>query len=189
MHPRDHLILSTVAAAAAYPLLGRRVLLPWAASLLADLDHIPAYVEQQGVASPAAMWRYFRNGEGDERRRLLHRWPLILAGLALAPLTPLIGLLALGLAFHRLLDDLHSLLGPGWRQGRWRLSAKGRQHARLHRRDGFRCRVCGASDVPGAPLELHKLSGIYAAPDDGLISVCPPCHRQLHGKPAFNPPM
>ncbi len=180
MHPRDHLILSTIAAVAAWPLLGRRVLLPWAASLLVDLDHAPAYVEQQGLASPAAIWRYFRNGQGDERQHLLHRWPLILAGLALAPLAPPIGLLALGLAFHRLLDDLHSRLGPGWRHRRWRLSAQGRQHARLHRRDGHRCRVCGAPAAAGAPLELHQLPGTYAASDDGLISICPPCHRQLH---------
>ncbi len=68
MHPRHHLILSTAAAAAAYPLLGRRVLLPWAASLLVDLDHVPAYVSQQGLGSPAAMWRYFRSGQGGDRQ-------------------------------------------------------------------------------------------------------------------------
>jgi hypothetical protein len=176
MHPRDHLILSTAAAAAAYPLLGWRVLAPWAASLLADLDHVPVYVGRQGLASPAAMWRYFRNGEGGEQRRLLHRWPLILAGLALAPQAPPVGLLALGLAFHRLLDDLHGLGQPGWRRLHWRLSAQGRLHARLYRRDGYQCRVCGAA---GVPLELHRTQAV-AHTDDGLISVCRPCHRQMH---------
>lgn len=178
MHPRDHLILSTAAAAAAYPLLGRRVLVPWAASLLADLDHAPAYVRRQGLASPAAMWRHFRDGEGGEQQHLLHRWPLILAALALAPLAPAIALAALGLAYHRLLDDLHGLLRPGWRRWRWRLSAQGRLHARLQRRDGYRCRVCGAA---GAPLELHQMPALASAnPTDSLISVCRPCHQQLH---------
>ncbi len=178
MHPRDHLILSSAAAAAAYPFLGWRVLLPWAASLLADLDHMPAYVSRQGLASPGAMWRYFRNGEGGEQQHLLHRWPLILAGLAMAPLAPAIAWVALGLAFHRLLDDGHSLLRPAWRRWRWRLSAQGRLHARLHRRDGYRCRVCGAA---GVALELHQLPATAGAhPNGSLISVCRPCHRQLH---------
>lgn len=180
MHPRDHLILSTAAAAAAYPWLGRRVLLAWAASLLADLDHLPTYVGRQGVASPGAVWRYYRSGEGGEQRHLLHRWPLIGAGLALTPLAPPLGLIALGLAFHRLLDDVHRLMQPVWRRARWRLSAKGRRHAQVQRRDGHLCRLCGVS---GAPLELHHL-----IPEDrgggnrldNLISVCQPCHRRLH---------
>lgn len=180
MHPRDHLILSTVAAAAVYPLLGRRVLASWAASLLADLDHLPTYVGRHGLASPGAMWRYYRHGEGGEQQHLLHRWPLILIGLALAPLAPPIGLVALGLAFHRLLDDLHHLLLPGWRRARWQLSAKGRLHAQIQRRDGCACRVCGASKVP---LELHHLvpesQGGRSQPGN-LISVCRPCHQQLH---------
>jgi hypothetical protein len=180
MHPRDHLILSTVAAAAVYPLLGRRVLTPWAASLLADLDHLPAYVGRQGLASPGAVWRYYRHGQGGEQQHLLHRWPLIAAGLALAPLAPPLGLIALGLAFHRLLDDLHHLLGPAWRRARWRLSAKGRLHAQVQRRDGHACRVCGVS---GVQLELHHRipedQGGVNRPDN-LISVCRPCHRQLH---------
>lgn len=180
MHPRHHLILSTAAAVAAYPLLGRRVLLPWAASLLVDLDHVPAYVRRQGLASPAAMWRYFRGGQGGDRLHPLHRWPLIVAGLALAPLAPLLGLAAAGLAFHRLLDDLHQWLLPDWRRWRWRLSAQGRLHAQIQRRDGYACRVC---DATGVPLELHHLvaeSRGGANRPDNLINVCRPCHRALH---------
>ncbi|MER2598448.1 MAG: HNH endonuclease [Caldilineales bacterium] len=181
MHPRDHLILSTAAAAAVYPLLGRSVLLSWAASLLADLDHAPAYVSRQGLASPGAMWRYFRSGEGGEQQHLLHRWPLILAGMAAAPLAPLIAWAALGLAFHRLLDDGHSRLRPAWRRWCWRLSAKGRLHAKIRRRDGYVCRMCGAF---GVLQELHHIvpesQGGSNQPDN-LISVCKTCHRALHG--------
>jgi hypothetical protein len=181
MHPRHHLFLSTAAAIAAYPWLGRRVVVPWAASLLIDLDHAPAYIRQHGLASLAAIWRHYRNGQGDARQHILHRWPLILAGLAATPLLQLFGLAAAGLAFHRLLDDGHGLLQPAWRRRRWRLSARGRLHAHVHRRDGDACRLCG---VRGVPLELHHLvaegQGGANKPDN-LISVCRPCHRALHG--------
>lgn len=181
MHPRHHLLLSSAAALAVYPWLGRRVVVPWAASLLIDLDHAPAYIRQHGLASPAAIWRHYRAGQGDGRQHLLHRWPLILAGLAATPLLPLLGLAAVGLAFHRLLDDGHGLLQPSWRRWRWRLSAKGRLHAQIQRRDGYACRVCGAS---GVLLDLHHLvaenQGGANRPDN-LISVCRPCHRMLHG--------
>ena len=183
MHPRHHLILSTAAAVGLYPRLGRRVFVAWAASLLADLDHVPPYVRRNGPASPAAIWQHYRDGREGERLYWLHRWPVILIGLVMTPLLPLLGLAAAGLAFHRLLDDLHSLLRSPWRRWRWRLSAKGRQHARLHRRDGYTCRVCG---VIGQPLELHSIAPARQADRDephNLISVCVPCHRQLHEQP------
>jgi len=82
MHPRHHLLLSSAAAIAAYPWLGRRVVVPWAASLLIDLDHAPAYIRQHGLASPAAIWRHYRTGQGDARQHLLHR-PLLALHLAL----------------------------------------------------------------------------------------------------------
>ena len=182
MHPRHHLILSTVAAVAAYPRLGRRVLVPWAASLLADLDHVPPYIARNGVASPATMWRFFRSDRGDEHQHLLHRWPVILVGLAMAPLTPFLGLVAAGLAFHRILDDLHGLLKTPWRRLHWRMSAQGRLHARLHRRDGHACRICGAM---GQRLELHHLTPERTTRPgypSALISVCVSCHQQLHSQ-------
>ena len=55
------------------------------------------------------MWRHFRSDSDEERPHLLHNWVVILIGLALAPLLPLLGLAAVGLAFHRLLDDLHGV--------------------------------------------------------------------------------
>jgi len=182
MHPRDHLLLSSAAAIAAYPWLGRRVVIPWAASLLIDIDHAPAYIRRHGLASPAAIWRHYRRANGDGRQHLLHRWPLILAGLAATPLLPWLGLAAAGLAFHRLLDDGHGALQPAWRRWRWRLSAQGRLHARVRRRDGYACRVCVAS---GVLLDLHHLvaeSRGGANRPDNLISVCQPCHRALHAE-------
>jgi hypothetical protein len=103
---------------------------------------------------------------------------VILAGIAAALLVRLIAWAALGLAFHRLLDDGHSLLQPAWR--RWRLSAQGRLHARIRRRDGYVCRMCGASSV--LPELHHLVPESLGGPDrpDNLISVCRPCHRQLH---------
>ncbi len=187
VHPRHHLILSTAAAVALYPHLGRRVAIPWSASLLADLDHVPPFVWQHGLVSPATMWRHFRSDRDEERPRLLHDWTVILIGLALAPLWPLLSLAAMGLAFHRLLDDLHGLLQTPWRRWQWRVSAKGRQHARLHRRDGYACQVCGAT---GQPLELHSIAPPGEADRDephNLISVCVPCHRQLHEQPVSHP--
>jgi hypothetical protein len=72
------LILAAVAATAAYPLLGRRVVIPWTASLLIDLDHVPDYARQHGPASLPAIWRHFRSGNGEGRLHRLHRWPTIL---------------------------------------------------------------------------------------------------------------
>ncbi len=187
MHPRHHLILSTAAAIALYPRLGRRVAIPWAASLLADLDHVPPFVWRHGLVSPAIMWRHFRSDSDEERPHLLHNWVVILIGLALAPLLPLLGLAAVGLAFHRLLDDLHGLLQTSWRRWQWRVSAKGRLHARLHRRDGYTCQVCGAT---GQPLELHSIAPPGQADREeprNLISLCVPCHRRLHGQPLSLP--
>ena len=60
-------------------------------------------------------------------------------------------------------------------------------------RDGHRCRLCGQSAEPGRPLEVHHLTPLrtflarYARPmalqlahsPENLLTLCPPCHRQV----------
>lgn len=49
---------------------------------------------------------------------------------------------------------------------------------RIRRRDGYRCRICGADSVP---LEVHHLTydRLYQEPDDNLLTVCHKCHEKI----------
>lgn len=55
----------------------------------------------------------------------------------------------------------------------WRQKA-----SRIRKRDGYRCQICGASDVP---LEVHHLTydRICQELDDDLLTVCHTCHEKI----------
>lgn len=55
----------------------------------------------------------------------------------------------------------------------WREKAR-----RIRERDGYRCRICGAMDVP---LEVHHITyaRLYEERDEDLLAVCPECHRKI----------
>ncbi|MGQ9491780.1 MAG: hypothetical protein ACUVS6_14010 [Anaerolineae bacterium] len=81
----------------------------WAGDVLADGDHLVWYAQRTGRLDVRAAWAYFDGNETGIRpveTLALHRWQIILAGMALALVLPWIGVAAAGLAFHRLLDDL-----------------------------------------------------------------------------------
>ena len=73
--------------------------------------------------------------------------------------------------------------GPAWSQTRETILA----------RDNQRCRVCGTTAQPEHPLDVHHLTGLrtflaqyprqealrLAHAPENLLTVCPPCHRQL----------
>jgi len=55
-----------------------------------------------------------------------------------------------------------------WKEKAWR----------IRERDGYRCQICGANDVP---LEVHHLTydRLYDEDDGDLITVCHACHKKI----------
>jgi 5-methylcytosine-specific restriction endonuclease McrA len=49
----------------------------------------------------------------------------------------------------------------------------------VHRRDGYRCRLCGRDDVE---LHVHHCTYENYAQErlEDLITLCPVCHRDAH---------
>lgn len=49
---------------------------------------------------------------------------------------------------------------------------------RIRKRDGYRCQICGANDVP---LEVHHLTydRLYNELDGDLLTVCHSCHEKI----------
>ena len=152
MHPRSHVLLTSLVAAAARR-FGPPVLAFWAGGALADADHLLWHARRTRRLDPLAAWAHFAGegaGERPEGDLVLHRWPVIAAGLALAPLSPWIAAFAAGLAFHRVLDELAGRFAPP------RYSPSIVRRRELHRmifaRAGWRCESCGAA---GVKLEAH----------------------------------
>jgi hypothetical protein len=181
LHPRTHLILTTVAASALIRRLGPLTLAFWAGGALADVDHLAWHALRARRLDPLAAWEHFSgdgNGEQPSGPLPLHRLPVIAAGLALAPLSPWLGAIAAGLAFHRLLDEIDGRYGPWWRgRGTRRKMAL---HRAVYRRANYRCEACGASEVK---LEAHhRIPREDGGRDalDNLVALCASCHRAAH---------
>ncbi len=182
MHPAGHVAASTLAALA---LARRRRAFPWlawAASLLADVDHLIWHARQREQIDPVAAWRYFRSQpeDGPEGRLPLHRYEVIGVGHLLGRWCRPVGEVALGLAFHRLVDDATSL----WHVGRRRILQwrRDRLGAIVFKREHGTCQGCGAT---GVALELHhrvpEAGGGRNEPDN-LLALCRPCHDRAHGR-------
>lgn len=177
MHPRHHLILTTLAAAVVRRRRGRFPWAFWAGGALADVDHLIWHVRRQGELAPLAAWRYFTSHpvDGPGQDLWLHRFP----AMAAATLVGWRGL-ALGLAFHRLLDDLTDL----WRHGQRLYVQRNRERLRaiVFAREGYRCQECAAAV---AALELHhripEAAGGRNHPNN-LLALCPACHDRAHGR-------
>ncbi|NUQ37070.1 MAG: HNH endonuclease [Caldilineales bacterium] len=222
MHPRTHLILTTLAAGVAWQRSGRFTTLTagvarqrsgrfttltagvarqrsgrfttltagvvrqrsgrfpwafWAGGALADVDHLLWHALRHRRLDPLAAWRYFTSHppDGPGENLWLHRAPLI-AGLAAVGCRDL----ALGLAFHRLLDDLTDL----WRRGQRLYEQRNRDRLRaiVFGREQHRCQHCGTGN---AALELHhripEAAGGRNHPDN-LLALCPACHDRAHGR-------
>jgi hypothetical protein len=182
MHPLHHLWIST---AAAWAVSRRRRSFPWlswAASLLADADHLAWHSARTGNLDPSAAYRYFRQDptDGPESRLLLHRAPVIGLGLLAGRLWRPAGDLALGLAFHRALDEATVI----WRLGRRAYDRRLVQRLKgiVFARERYICQSCGAA---GVFLELHhRLAEAQGGPNhpDNLLALCRPCHDRAHGR-------
>ncbi len=187
MHPRTHLVLTTLVAASARRRWGPRAWAFWAGGVMADADHLAWHARHTGRLDVRAAWAHFEGagrGVRPAKTLLLHRWSIIVTGLALAPALPWVGAVAGGLLFHRLLDDLADLVGPAWRARAVRRRKV--LHQALFRRAGYRCEACGAT---GTKLEAHHRVQREAGGKDALenlVALCVPCHRRAHEQLGLN---
>lgn len=182
MHPVHHLWVST---AAAWVVSRQRRSFPWlawAASLLADADHLAWHGARTGSLDPSAAYRYFRQDptDGPQSRLPLHRVPLIGAGLLIGRYWRPAQEVAIGLAFHRVLDELTTVWHFSRRAYDRRLVQ--RLKAIVFTRENNTCQGCGATSVH---LELHhRIPEAQGGPNhpDNLLALCRPCHDRAHGR-------
>lgn len=183
MHPLHHLCIST---ATAWAVSKRRRSFPWlawAASLLADADHLAWHRARTGSLDPSAAYRYFRDDptDGPESRLLLHRAPIIGLGLLAGRYWRPAHEIALGLAFHRALDETTRV----WRRGRRAYDRRLVQRLKgiVFARENYTCQSCGTT---GVSLELHhRIPEAQGGPNrpNNLLAICRPCHDRAHGRP------
>jgi hypothetical protein len=165
----DHALISTGAAAALYPRLRSKVLVPWAASLLIDVDHYFWFCLHQRSVSPRQAVHFFNQAQPPQHSgtRLLHHPLTLLLLLMISVRWRWAALLLLGMAFHVGLDVYH-----GARMDEARRAAL--------RRDASTCQRC---DARGPDIVAHlwrqpRLLASYRA--EHLISLCAQCHELAH---------
>lgn len=169
MRLRDHLALSTVAAGLLAPALGRKTWLPWAASVLIDVDHLAWYSLHTRSLDPVAAMRYFNGARPEQRGRIraLHLPWSLAAIAALGVSSRAARLILLGMLFHVTLDSYH-------------LVRSNRARRATLRRDGGVCQACGACG-PDVVAHLWRQPRLLPSYDIGhFVSLCPTCHERAH---------
>jgi hypothetical protein len=168
MRVRDHIALSTSAAAAARPWLGNRAIGLWAGGVLVDLDHYVWFCAHDRRSSPRAAMRFFNQAHppSDTYARILHNPVVPLALLVLGLRRRTARAIAVGVATHIALDAIHDA----------RMQAA--RTAALQR-DAFACQACGAR----AAVETHLRSQPWVMPSYSprhLVALCEACHEEAH---------
>jgi hypothetical protein len=177
MRVHDHVVLSTAGAALLYPALGPEVLVPWAASLLVDVDHYLYYCVTARDLSLMRAVRFFGQAMPPQHigTRLLHFPAALMALLALGFIWHAAWLILLGVAFHVTLDLYHA--------ARLTLSRR----ATL-RRDHRMCVKCGAAG-PGIVAHLFRQPPLLPSYRlEHFASVCSACHERAHAMQGWRPP-
>ena len=172
MRVRDHIALSTAAAALLFPFFGKRVVPAWAASILIDADHYLWFVANERRVDPVAAVEFFNEAQPPPATNV--RWfhsPVALSIVAaLATRRRSLLPVAIGMAAHAAVDVYHD-------------ARMNRVKERALRRDGYRCQECGAQDetvtahTKSQPLLLPSYDG------SNFVALCGPCHRAAHQKP------
>jgi hypothetical protein len=172
MRVRDHVALSSTVAALAYPRLRRAVLVPWAASILIDVDHYLWFLVRHRRLSPAAAVDEFTSAAAPRHAatRSLHHPAVLLGLLLVGRRSRAASLVVTGMAFHVGLDTYH------------RRRSAGAQATALDR-DQFRCRVCGVQNSDGVAVVAHlwrqpRLLPSYRS--EHFVTVCGDCHAAAH---------
>ncbi len=169
MRVRDHLLLSTLAAAAIYQFMGRKTLTPWAASVLIDVDHYAWYVMDHRTLSLTDAVRFFNQAQPPQHAgtRRLHSVDVLLALLVASFWWRPLRLVLLGLLFHVALDAVHNVRIEKAR----RLTLERDQHT---------CRRCGARDDTVVAHVWRQPMLLPSYRLDCLVSLCGPCHELAH---------
>lgn len=171
MRVRDHVVLSTTAAALLYPRLGRSVMGAWAASILIDVDHYLWFAVRNRSLNPSAAVRSFNSARSQEHSetRMFHH-PAVLMGLLLAGARRRALLLpALGMTFHVGLDVYHR-------------ARTARARAAALERDRFTCQVCGARDPDVVPHLWRQPNVLPSYRLDHWVTLCLACHEVAHAR-------
>ena len=172
MRVQEHVKLSTAAALIALPWLKQDVVIPFAASILIDVDHYLWHAIEHRTLSLRSALRYF--GQADpprlSRQRLLHH-PLILALLLVAAVrsrSRLLSLILAGLLFHVSLDFIHVNRMDHLKQS-------------LTEQANYTCPTCGQRHDA---LQLHTVRFARNILDrynpQHFVVLCPTCHTQAH---------
>ncbi|HEX7737992.1 MAG TPA: hypothetical protein VF458_24315 [Ktedonobacteraceae bacterium] len=172
MRIQNHVQLSALAAAAAWPWLKKDVWIPFTASILIDADHYIWYAITHRTLSLRATLHYYQRSNPPQfaEQRLLHQ-PLVLGlllFLAVRTRSRLLSLILAGLLFHVGLDHYH----------KYQMRTLKRT---LNEQAHFTCPQCG-QQFP--ELELHtihtpKLVFKHYQPQNFLV-LCPTCHHTTH---------
>jgi len=173
MRVRDHVAISSGAAALLYPRLGRSVVIPWAASIFIDVDHYVWFLIRYRRLNPVAAVRVFNSAEAPKHSatRPLHHPAAVLSLLLLGRHRRAAVLALLGMVFHIGLDSYH----------RARMAEA---QAAVLNRDHLTCQVCGAqqADVVAHVWRQPALLPSYRV--EHLVTVCAGCHEAAHAKGA-----
>ncbi len=172
MHIREHVQLSAAAALIAAPWLKQEVAIPFAASILIDVDHYAWHVVTHRTFSLRAAMKYFGQADPPQLRqmRLLHS-PVVLGImllLALRTRSRFLWLVLAGLLFHVSLDAIYVTQMSHLKKT---LSEQAQQ----------RCTECGKEYDA---LQLHT---VYVTPNildrynpRHFVVLCPVCHEDAH---------
>ena len=172
MRPQEHVKLSAIAAAAAWPWLKQDVWIPFTASILIDADHYLWHAITQRTLSVRAAVRYYRQANPPQRpeMRLLHQ-PVVLGlllVLAVRTRSRLLSLILAGLLFHVSLDRYH--------QAQMRALKRN-----LNEQANYTCPACGKKLDE---LELHTTRRprhfLEQYSSRNFVVLCPECHRAAH---------
>jgi len=169
---RDHVALSTVAAALLYPRLRRSVIVPWAASILIDVDHYLWFAVRRRRLNPVAAVRSFNSAQAQEHAetRLLHHPAVLTALVLLAGRRRSLLLPVLGMTFHVGLDVYHR-------------ARTARARAAALDRDEFTCQVCGERNPAEVVVHLWRQPRLLPSyRSDHFVTVCGGCHHVAHAR-------
>ncbi len=172
MRIQEHIKLSTMAAAVAFPWLKKDIWVPFAASIFIDVDHYIWHAVTHRTLSLRSAIRFFKQADPPQTAgaKFLHQ-PLILGillFLAIRLRSRMLALILAGLLFHVSLDVIH-------------ISQMSHLKHSLSEQAQNICPECGQRFEE---LQLHTVHYARNLLDrynpKHFIALCPTCHEKVH---------